>query len=105
MGMASRGLLALEDTTYCFHCFATAGAMPVQLFQKRARLRLLLQVEAGKDAGKSHSWVDGNEVEADRWVNTADAAALDAWGREASPEPTSRGTAELQALGECAHHI
>ena len=63
-----------------------------------------LQVETGKDNGKSHSWVDGSEVEADRWVNTADAAALDAWGKETSPEPASRGTAELQALGKYAHH-
>ena len=65
----------------------------------------LLQVETGKENGKSHSWVDGSEVEADRWVNTADAAALDAWGREPSPEPASMGTAELQALGGYAHHI
>ena len=41
-------------------------------------------------------------MEADRWVDTADPAALDAWGREPSPEPASRATAELQRLGESA---
>jgi len=54
-------------------------------------------MEGGKDTGKSHSWVEGAEVEADRWVDTTDPAALDAWGREGSPGPRS---AEAQGLGE-----
>lgn len=62
-------------------------------------------METGKDSGKSHSWVEGAEVEADRWVDTADPAALDAWGREPSPEPTSGAVTELQGLGDSAKHI
>ena len=62
-------------------------------------------MEAGKDSAKSHSWVDGAEVEADRWVDTADPAALDAWGRDPSPEPASRGTADQQAPGEPAQKL
>lgn len=54
-------------------------------------------MEAGKDTGKSHSWVEGAEVEADRWVDTSDPAALDAWGREGSPGPR---VTETQGLGE-----
>ena len=58
-------------------------------------------MEVGKDSGRSHSWVEGAEVEADRWVDTSDPAALDAWGRNPSPEPAPKPAVEaLQAPGD-----